>query len=100
VTFQGDISVSSNKRPLVVWLTAALQCFQKARVGDFPTSLSFYSCTTMGRESSGHSACRMVYAHAFRAAIKLTQCYYHGCAEEGWTRRRPRTVKAVGHPKS
>jgi len=39
-------------------------------------------------------------AHAFRAAIKLTHCCYQGCAEWGWTRRRHRTSKAVGHPKS
>jgi len=35
VTFQGGVSVSSNKRPLVVWLTAASQHFQKARVATF-----------------------------------------------------------------
>jgi len=39
-------------------------------------------------------------AHAFRAAIKLTQCCYQGCVEGAWTRRQPRTSKAVGHPKS
>ena len=38
--------------------------------------------------------------HAFRAAIKLTQFCYQGCAEEAWTKRRPRTSKAVGHPMS
>ena len=57
VTFQGGVSVSSNKRPLVVWLTAASQCFQRAGVANFPTSLSFYSCVTMGWESSVHSEC-------------------------------------------
>ena len=102
LTFQGGVSVSSDKHPLVVRLTAASQCFQKARVANFPTSLSFYSCITMWRESSFHSACRMLYcvAHAFRATIKLTQCCCHGCADGGWTRRRPQTAKAVGHPKS
>jgi len=39
VTFQGGASVSSNKRQLVVWLTAASQRFQKARVANFPNSL-------------------------------------------------------------
>jgi len=59
------ISVASNKRPLVVWLTAAWQRFQKVRVANFPTSLSFYSCVTMGRESSFHSACRVLYCACF-----------------------------------
>jgi len=45
-----------------------------------------------------HAECYI--AHAFRAAIKLTQCCYQGCAEGGWKRRRPRTSKAVGHLKS
>jgi len=49
VTFSGGLSVSSNKRPHVVWLTATSQRFQNARVANFPTSLSFYSCVTMGR---------------------------------------------------
>jgi len=57
VTFQGGVSVSSNKHPLVVWLTATSQCSQTARVANFPTSLSFYSSVTMGREASVHSAC-------------------------------------------
>jgi len=37
--FQGGVSVSSNKCPLVVWLTTASQRFHKARVANFPTSL-------------------------------------------------------------
>jgi len=45
-----------------------------------------------------HAGCYI--AHAFRAAIKLTQCCYQGCVEGGWTRRLTRTSKAVGHPKS
>jgi len=44
-----------------------------------------------------HAECYIV--HAFIAAIKLTRCY-QGCAERAWTRRRPWTSKAVGHPKS
>jgi len=65
VTFQGGVSVASNKRPLVVWLMAASQRFQKARVANFQTSLSFYSCVTMGRESNFHSACRVLYCACF-----------------------------------
>jgi len=38
VTFQGGVSVSNNKRPLVVWLAATSQRFQKARVANLPTS--------------------------------------------------------------
>jgi len=63
--FQDRVSVSSNKCPLVVWLTAASQCFHKASVANFQTSLSFYSCVTMGRESSFHSACRVLYCACF-----------------------------------
>jgi len=80
VTFQGRVSVSSNKRLLFVCLTAVSQCFQIARVANFPTSLSFYIVgVTMRWESNVHSACRLP-AHAFRTAIKLTQCCYQGCA--------------------
>jgi len=48
-----------------VWPTAASHRFQKARVANFPTSLSFYSCVTMGRKSSFHSACRVLYCACF-----------------------------------
>jgi len=65
VTFQGGVSVASSKRPLVVWPTAASQRFQKTRVANFSTSLSFYSCVTMGRKSSFHSACRVLYCACF-----------------------------------
>ena len=34
--------------------------FQKTKVAIFPTSLSFYSCVTTGRESSVHSACSVL----------------------------------------
>ena len=33
--------------PRVVWLTVASQCFQIARVANFPTSFSFDSCVTL-----------------------------------------------------
>jgi len=46
----------SDKRSHVVWLTAASKYFQEARFANFPTLLSFYSCVTMERESSIHSA--------------------------------------------
>jgi len=36
---------------------AASQCFQKGKVANFPTSLSFYSCITIGWESNVHIAC-------------------------------------------
>jgi len=66
VTFKGGVSVSSNQRPVVVWLPVASQRFQKViSVAKFPTSLSFYSCVTMGRESSVHSACRVLYCACF-----------------------------------
>jgi len=45
-----------------------------------------------------HTECYI--ADAFRAATKLTQCCYQECAEGAWTRRRPRSSKAVGHSKS
>jgi len=62
VTFQGVACVSSNQRPYLVFLPAVSQCFQIAKVANFPTSFSFYSCVTMGRNPA-------FTAHAFRAAI-------------------------------
>jgi len=46
-----------SQRPHAFFLTAASQCFQLATVANFPTSLSLYSCVTIGRKSSVHSAC-------------------------------------------
>jgi len=68
VTFQGGVSVSSNKRPFIVCLTAASPRFQKTKVANFPTSLSFYCSLTMGRISSVHSACRMLYRACFQSS--------------------------------
>jgi len=89
MTFQGGVSITSNKRPFVTYgsvtifdswqflthgsvtmlsesqLMAASQCFRKAKVVNFPTSLSFYSCVTMGRESSVHSAWGVLYCACF-----------------------------------
>jgi len=47
-----------------------------------------------------HAECYI--AHAFRAAMKFTQCCSQPreCAEGRLTRRRPRTSKQVGHPQS
>jgi len=68
VTFQGATCVFSNELPHVVWLTVASQCFQIARVANFSTSFSFYSCVTM----DGNPAFTVhETAHAFRAAINL-----------------------------
>jgi len=47
-----------------------ITCFQKARVANFPTSLSFFSCVAMGRESSVHSACRVLYCACFQSSGK------------------------------
>jgi len=51
VVFLGLGGVSVSRRPLavVVWLTAASQRFQKVRVANFPSFLSFYSCVTMAQ---------------------------------------------------
>jgi len=48
----------------VVSLMAAITVFQIARGKNFPTSLSFsyYSCVTIGLESSAHSACSIYCA--------------------------------------
>jgi len=48
-------SVSRTQRPHVVGLATASQCFQIARVANFPASLSFHSFATIGRKSSVHS---------------------------------------------
>ena len=68
VTFQGVACVSSNQRRRMVWLTVASQCVQIARLADFPTSFSFYSCVTMDGNPAftAHAT-----AHAFRGAINL-----------------------------
>jgi len=65
VMFQGGVSVSRRPLVVVVWLTAGPQRFQKARVANFPTSLSFYSYVTMGRESSVRCACRVLHCACF-----------------------------------
>jgi len=46
-----------SQRPRAFFLTAASQCFQSARVANFSTSFSPYSCVAMGRKSSVRSAC-------------------------------------------
>jgi len=79
---------------------AASQRFQKARVANFPTSLSFYSYVTIGRKSSFHSACRVLYCACFKSSHKTYTMLLPGMCRGGWTRRRTRTSKAVGHPKS
>jgi len=100
VTFQGEVSVSNNKRPLVVWLTVASQRFQKTRIENFPTSLSFDSCVKMGRTSTVHSACRVLYCACFWSSDETYTMLLPGTCRGGWTRRQPRTSKTVGHPKS
>jgi len=52
------------------------QCFQIARVANFPTSLSFYSCGKIGRESSVHSACSMQLRMFSELQWILTVCCY------------------------
>jgi len=54
--------------PHVVWLTVVSQCFQTARLANFTTSFSFYSCVTMDVNPAFTSHAT---AHAFRAAINL-----------------------------
>jgi len=56
-TVNSGASVSPHQRPHVVWLTAASQCFQIARIANLPTLLPFYCCVTMRRESRVHSEC-------------------------------------------
>jgi len=46
-----------SQRPHAFYLTAASQCCQLARVANFPTSFSIYSCVTMGQKFSVRSAC-------------------------------------------
>jgi len=48
--------------PACFLLTVASQCFQIARVANFPTWLSFYSCVTTGRESSVFGECSISVA--------------------------------------
>jgi len=56
----------------VVGLTVASECFEIARLANFPTSFSFYSCVAM----DGNLAFTVhATAHAFSAAINLNSCY-------------------------
>jgi len=93
MTFHGGVSVSSNKRPLVVWLMAASQRFQKARVANFPTSLTFYSCVTMGRESGVHSACRVLYCACFSKSDKTYTMLLLGMCRGGMNEATPPDIQ-------
>jgi len=53
------------KRSHAVWLTVTWQRFQIVRIANFPTSLSFSMCVTIGRESSVRSACSALYCACF-----------------------------------
>ena len=68
VMFQGGAWVFSNQLPHVVWLMVASHCFQIARLANFPTSLSLYTCVIMDENPAitVHAT-----AHAFRAAIQF-----------------------------
>jgi len=90
VTFQGGVSVSSNKPRLWFRLMAASQRFQKVRVAQFPTSLSFYSCATMGRKSSVHSACRVLYCACFQNSDKTYTMLLPGMCKGGKRGDAPR----------
>ena len=65
----GAACVFRNQLPHVVWLTVASQCFQIARVANFPTSFSFYSCVTM--DGNPAFTVQWVHAAAHGAAINL-----------------------------
>ena len=68
VMFSGGACVFINQLPHVLWLMVASQCFQIARLANFPTSFSFCSCVTM----DGNPAFTVhATAHAFRAAINF-----------------------------
>ena len=88
----------SNKRPLVVWLTAAsLNAFRKPGLRTF---LSFYSCVTMGQESNFHSACSAILRMLLEQRWNLHNVVIRNVQKGGWTRQRTRAPKAVCHPKS
>jgi len=99
VTFQAGVSVSSNKRPPVVWLTAASQRFQKARVANFPTSLSFHSCVTIGRESSFHSACSVLYCACFQSSDKTYTMLLPRMCREGMNEVTDPDIQGSGSSK-
>jgi len=68
VMFSGGACVFSNQLPHVLWLMVASQCFQIARLANFPISFSFYSCVTI----DGNPAFTVhATAHAFSAAINF-----------------------------
>jgi len=74
---------------------------QGCKLSDFFVILfRFYSCVTMRRESSVHSACRVLYSACFKSSDKTYTMLLQGMCRRGIMRRRTRTSKAVGHPKS
>jgi len=74
VTFQSGVSVPSKKCPLVIWLTAVSQRFQKARVRTFRLPHHFIVVSQWDENPA-------FTVHAYRAEMKLTQCCYQGRAE-------------------
>jgi len=97
VTFQN--SVSSNKRLLVVCLTAAPQRFQKDRVANFPTSLSFYSCVKIGRESSVDRACSVLYCACFQSSNKTYTMLLPGMCRGGMNEAMVPDIQGSGSSK-
>jgi len=96
VTFQSGVSVFSNQRAHVVWLTVASQCFKIARLRTF--RLHTYSICASQRDGNPAFTAHAVrcIAHAFRAAMKRKICCHQGCTEGFRTRRRPR-ASGRGH---
>jgi len=76
-----------------------LQRFQKARVASFPTSLSFYSCVTMGREFSVHSACSVLYCACFWSSNKTYTMLLPGMCRRGMNEATAPDIQESGSSK-
>jgi len=99
VMFQGGVSVSRRPLVVVVWLTAASQRFQKARFANIPTSLSFYICVTMRRESSFRSACRVLYCACFWSSTKTYTMLLPGMLRGGMNEATAPDIQGSGPSK-
>jgi len=85
-----------------LWLDSRLRhnAFRKPGLQTFRLSYHFIVASQWDGNPAFTVHAECYTAHAFRAAVKLTQWWNQGCAEEACTRQRPRTSKTVGHPKS
>ena len=97
VTFQAGASISTSHGPHEVWLKSASQCLHLARIGNVPILLSFYTCVTIGRESSVHSAFNMLLARVARLALSWLISKKLAIFEVRWPWKKHFAIFSVCH---